>query len=149
MSPGQAGVISAGGGGGGGGEPGARGTKTSESRAWPSSVVHPCVTLGKSLTLSGPKWLPLCFPSEAPPFHSWPPGFLGLRPSTSHRRAQSPGRPHCLAGGRRVEEAGRVGERQEGQELQEPAGPGRLLNWGAWPGRPASTGPHSTSRPPS
>lgn len=36
------------------------------------------------------------------------------------------------------------GKRQEGQELQElqePAGPGRLLNWGARPG-PASTGPH-------
>lgn len=33
------------------------------------------------------------------------------------------------------------GKRQEGQELQEPAGPGRLLNWGARPGL-ASTGPH-------
>lgn len=25
------------------------------------------------------------------------------------------------------------GKREERQELQEPAGPGRLLNWGAWP----------------
>lgn len=34
------------------------------------------------------------------------------------------------------------GKRQEGQELQEPAGPGRLLNRGAWPSQPPQARSH-------
>lgn len=70
----------------------------------------------------------------------------GLCPSASLRRPQS--RPRCLAGSGWRKRQG--GKRQEGQQLQEPAGPGQLLNRGARPSQPPQAPlPPGPARPPS
>lgn len=112
-------------------------SKKAESRVWPSALVTCCVTSGKGPALSGPRWpswKPLLLtPSLQGPWASVPPG-----PSTGQA---SPTAWQAAGGGSR-----RGGKRQEGPELQEPAGPGRLLNPGAWPASPHRPAP-CTARP--
>lgn len=62
-------------------------------------------------------------------------------PSPGPRVQASPTAWQAVGGG-----SWQGGKRREGQELQEPAGPRRLLNWGAWPGQPPQA-PTSTSPP--
>lgn len=125
------------------------GTKKAESGVWSNSVGPPCVTLGKGPTLSGPRWLSgrysslslLGSPSLSPlaSKRSGPPALRLPLPAPEDAPPPLPGR--------RVEEAGKAGKGGRGRSYRNRPGPGRLLNWGAWPNRPpqasASTSPPS------